>query len=280
MDKVLRDCILNKYEEVSKEFGIDSGILTRDFYRHYHLLKLIKKYTPNNNEKILDISAGFAIPSRILKDEGFNIYATDSMSIAGAKICESSNKIFSFTNIENLEINSLPFEENSFEVVLWLATIEHIHNSPKRILEWIYRILKNNGIVIIDTPNILELRKRIMLLFGKSFMPPIQFIYNLPYHGDHHREYTKADLEYVIRQSGHQIVYSQIVDTISSISIDKRIKINERKGSQPEIEQMTKFKIGWNLLNFYDWIKLSYSILVKFVPSFRDTLFIIGKKNG
>jgi hypothetical protein len=118
-----------------------------------------------------------------------------------------------------------------------------------------------------------------MLLFGKSFMPPIQFVYNSDYHSGHHREYTKSDLEYVMLQSGFEIKYSKIIDTISQISIDNRNSLDRRESTQSELEQMTKFKVGSSIFNFYDWVKLPYSILVRIFPSFRDTIFIVGVKH-
>lgn len=278
MDRILKKKIINTYDVVAKEYNIPKGIIGRDFFRHYCTLKLVEEFSANKKCKVLDVSAGYAIPSRILKAEGFDVHVTDSVSIAGEKTCSIVQNIFPFTRIDNLESDDLPFDNNTFDIVLWLATIEHLHNSPRRILNWMKRILKTNGILIIDTPNVLELRKRIMFLFGKSFLPQIQFVYHSDYHGDHHREYTKRDLEYVLRESDFKILSSEIVDTISSITLNKRINYDKRTPQISEVEQMAQFTIGWKLLSTYNIIKIPYSILVKMFPSFRDTLFIVGQK--
>jgi len=273
----VKNRIISKYRTMAEEYGIPVGILIRDFYRHYYTISLVKKYAPaHTHRRILDVSAGFAIPSRNLLDESYLIEVTDSQLFAGERMCKINKRDFVFHNIDNLETDDLPFEACTFDVVLWLGTIEHLHNSPKRILEWFYKILRNGGVLIIDTPNILELRKRIMLFFGKSFMPPIQFLYNSNYNSDHHREYTKGDLEYVVKLAQFKILKSTIIDTISGISIDKRIKINERKVSQ--LSEMTQFRVGFQLSNRYDYIKIPYSFMVKLIPSLRDTLFIVCEK--
>lgn len=278
MNKLLEKKIIDTYEIVAKEYNIPKGIISRDFFRHYYTLELVQKFYSKQKCKVLDVSAGYAIPSRILKDEGFDVYVTDSVAIAGEKTCGIVQKIFPFTRIDNLETDDLPFDNGTFDIVLWLATIEHLHNSPRRILDWMKKILKADGILIIDTPNVLELRKRIMFLFGKSFLPQIQFIFHSDYHGDHHREYTKGDLEYVLIESGFKILASEVVDTISPITLKKRIKYDKRTPQISEVDQMAQFTIGWELLNPYNIAKIPYSILVKMFPNFRDTLFIVGQK--
>ncbi len=282
-DKVISANIIETYKECSLAYGerspIPIGIFIRDFYRHYHTINLVHRFAPlSTDTEILDVCAGFAVPSRILQKEGYKIYVTDSYTIGGEAICSVTAKTFPFTRINNIETDKLPFSENSFDCVLWLGTIEHLQNSPKRVLDWIYKILRPNGIVVIDTPNILELRKRIMLMLGKSFMPPIQFVFHSNYHADHHREYTKSDLEYVLQQSNFKICYSGIVDTVSPISIERRTKIKDRIPEKSELLQMTQFSIGWKVFSIDNLLKFPYSLALKLVPSFKDTLFIVGRK--
>ena len=270
--------LLSLYEEISREFNVPQGILIRDYQRHIHTIHLVHNYVPYTHKKILDVAAGWAIPSRVLLQEGYEVHITDSYVVGGEHVCGFNKNIFPFTRIDDLEKEKLPFSENTFDAILWLGTIEHLQNSPKRVLEWMHRILKKNGFLIIDTPNILELRRRIMFLFGESFMPQIKFIFDAKRHVDHHFEYTKSDLEYATKKSGFKIVYSNIVDTISAITIDKKTRHKDRKEGESELRQMTQFKIGFDITNVYSYIKIPYSILVKLVPSFRDTLFIVGEK--
>ena len=55
-------------------------------------------------------------------------------------------------NDANLEIDPLPFKNSSFTHVLLYAVIEHIKNT-NHIIEEIKRVLKNDGNLIIITPN-------------------------------------------------------------------------------------------------------------------------------
>src|SRR5438876_6258223 len=52
----------------------------------------------------------------------------------------------------DLEKEDLPIEDNSFDLVTLLEVIEHI-NHKKHLLSEIYRVLKDNGHLIVTTPD-------------------------------------------------------------------------------------------------------------------------------
>ena len=66
----------------------------------------------------------------------------------------------------DLNYDSIPLENKSFDVVVAGEVLEHLIN-PYRIVREFYRILKPNGIIIISVPNISSLVSRIRGLFGK-----------------------------------------------------------------------------------------------------------------
>lgn len=278
-DPGLKAKLLAAYDEIGGAFRIPPGVLCRDFQRHVHTLDLVRRFAPlETHKRVLDVSAGWAVPSRILKQSGYDVHLTDSPRIGGEDVCAFNERSFPLTRINDLERDPLPFAPGSFDVVLWLATIEHLQNSPRRVLEWIRSILRPGGIAIIDTPNILELRKRVMMLLGKSIMPSMKFIYDAEQHADHHFEYTKGDLEFVVSRAGFEVVCSEQVDTISAITIKKRIKHKDRKATESYASQMTQFAPGFNPLSLYSYAKIPLTILASLRPALRDTLFIVGRK--
>lgn len=226
-DNIIKDSVLKEYKYSSSKFGKRQDnefydVILRNFYRHFYTVKRILKYAPKEtHNKILDVCMGFGVPSRVLRNFGYDIHGTDSEVIGGKRVCQIISEDFPLNIVNNIETEQLPFDEGSFDVILWLATIEHLHGSPRNIMEQFHDILRKGGILIVDTPNILELRKRIMLLMGKSFMPPIQYIYNSEYHADHHREYTLSDLVKVFQWSKYEVLEAKVLDTISGISIKK-----------------------------------------------------------
>ncbi len=276
----IRSALLELYEQVARDFDFPVGVLVRELQRHVHTIELVHRFAPlRTHPRVLDLAAGWAIPSRCLLKEGYAIHLTDSPSIGGEKLCDYSAKTFPLTRIDDLEREELPFPPGSFDVVLWLATIEHLQNSPKPVFQSIHRVLRPGGVLIMDTPNILELRKRVMLLMGRSIMPNMKYIFNAPRHADHHYEYTKADLEYVVGQSGFAIAHSEVVDTISGITVRRRLKHKDRTEAGSQLRQATQFVPGFDPLNFYSYLKLPFSALVKLVPSLRDMLYIVGRKD-
>jgi len=64
-----------------------------------------------------------------------------------------------------VDLNSpLPFRSTSFDGVDLVEVIEHIENQPQLIRE-IHRVLKPGGVVVISTPNILNVMSRLRFLF-------------------------------------------------------------------------------------------------------------------
>lgn len=84
-------------------------------------------------------------------------YAID---IAKKRLPEAS---FKTGNIEE----SLPYQENFFDVVLANDLLEHLEN-PIMALKNIYRVLKKDGILYITTPNLNNIRKTIFKYADKK----------------------------------------------------------------------------------------------------------------
>jgi len=111
----------------------------------------------------------------------------------------------------NALTDELPFEDCSFDIVNSNDMIEHIHGSPKRMLNESYRVLRRGGRLVITTPNLGSLHNRLLLLVGGSVHASIQDWYHSPrwlrpVFTGHVREYTGAELRYVLLETGFQNV--------------------------------------------------------------------------
>ena len=67
--------------------------------------------------------------------------------------------------IYNIEEGDLPFNDETFDLVLLLDVIEHLFD-PDHVVQEIQRVLKKGGYVIITTPNLASWYNRLCLLFG------------------------------------------------------------------------------------------------------------------
>ena len=104
------------------------------------------KIDPLNN-KILNLGGGTDQITSILKYIGFDVYNLD----IEVKDEDERNKQFDLNSNENL-----PYGQKYFDYVLCQEVIEHIEN-PWKLLRQIKTVLKDNGILILTTPNIQSL---------------------------------------------------------------------------------------------------------------------------
>jgi len=112
---------------------------------------------------ILDIGCATGALIASLRDNGWRV--------TGVEISPSADYA---KNERKLDVRNIPLEENhfpdnSFDIILASHLIEHL-NEPKTFLEETYRILKNNGIIFITTPDISGFQSR---LFGSRWRSAI-----------------------------------------------------------------------------------------------------------
>jgi methionine biosynthesis protein MetW len=61
----------------------------------------------------------------------------------------------------------LPYEDGSFDIVLMGEVLEHIFD-VNSVLEEVKRVLDKEGALVVSTPNLASLGRRVMLLLGKN----------------------------------------------------------------------------------------------------------------
>ncbi|TSA44989.1 class I SAM-dependent methyltransferase [bacterium] len=99
----------------------------------------------------------------------------------------------------------LPYEDNFFDVVVAGEIIEHIYDTDFFLVE-IRRILKPGGKLLISTPNIASLGRRLLLLFGKN--PIIELSPNESDSSGHIRYFTFKTLEKMLEKKEFETISS------------------------------------------------------------------------
>ena len=153
----LEDCILeDSYSENFINFGSKKRdpsnikIKIKKIFRdliYGHNIQTIKNYKYlayhlKKDSKVLIIGGGTLGSG---SDYFFSMCKRKGISIDSIDVYFSQN----ITAIA--DAHYLPFENESYELVIIQAVLEHVIN-PNRVVEEIYRILKNNAIVYAETP--------------------------------------------------------------------------------------------------------------------------------
>jgi SAM-dependent methyltransferase len=96
---------------------------------------------------------------------------------------------------QDLLTTPLPFADDSVDVVTSFHCLEHLHHSPRGLMEEIRRVLRPGGRFVIGTPNAVNLRKRLSVFLGRTNLGELEEWYfdGSPYRG-HVREPVVADL--------------------------------------------------------------------------------------
>ncbi|WP_456420530.1 class I SAM-dependent methyltransferase [Thermococcus sp.] len=141
--------------------------------------------------KALDLGCGTGNYTLELKKRGFDVIGLDA-SEGMLRIARSKG-----LNCIRGNAYSLPFPEESFDLVLSVTMFEFIHE-PEKVLAEIHRVLKPGGEVVIGTMN----GKSLWFLFKrlKSIFTETAYRYA--------RFYTPGELEGLLRKAGFTNVES------------------------------------------------------------------------
>jgi len=141
-----------------------------------------------NAPKILDIGPAYqteilraTLPSATINSLGFED--------ARFKLRQQDKHI-------QFDLNDAQYQENwprmdEHDIVILAETIEHLYTSPRLVLSCITSWLKKDGVLIIQTPNAVSLRRRLKMLGGKC---PVEMIREKRTDPGHFREYTIEEL--------------------------------------------------------------------------------------
>jgi len=254
--KTQKSEITQAFLEMQKEFPFE-GYVDNNLNKYILIaLQIMKEYPLGS--KILSIGSGPCDFEAILSKLGYNITAIDDLNDQWHLIGKNRERIKDFAKQMNIELitqsaGSPQPKENYFDVVLLIDIIEHLHRSPRELLNYSISSLKPDGLLLIETPNTVALAKRLKVLFGKSNQVNATFFYwNIGEYRAHIREYTQSELKRILLYHNLTAVNSKMINTLIDMV---------------ECENFLK-KI----------VVKTYKLISGLYPTFRDTILISGKK--
>ena len=231
--------------------------------RYIHTLKTVTNLA-RKGSRILDIGTGIGVIPHCLNRVGFKAQGLEYFVFPENKSGQFGTQAFDQSHQVRKkwqELNLVVGEKNiltdnleslgQFDVIISEALIEHLKD-PKLFLTRISTLLSEKGLLIIATPNQTTLINRLRLLFGRSIYWPIgEFFSDGESFIGHWREYTLSELEYMIRESGFEVIKSENINLLQHFK-----------------------KIGFSVKNLRALIYLVSNI----IPGARDMNYITARK--
>lgn len=90
-----------------------------------------------------------------------------------------------------------------YPAIVMAEVIEHVHTSPRLVLDWLRTLLQPHGLLFLQTPNAVALHRRLRMLLGQN---PYELIREDDRSPGHFREYTQAELHAYAERSGYDVV--------------------------------------------------------------------------
>jgi len=107
------------------------------------IIAILKNFKDLKKSTVLDIGVGFGVITSEL--------AKRCKEVTGVDVIDERRSVKGY-KFKKVKDASLPFKNESFDIVVSNYVLEHVRNQKKHISE-VYRVLKKEGICYLSTPN-------------------------------------------------------------------------------------------------------------------------------
>jgi len=186
------ELIKNSYNEqyFKDDYNLGKGsskYLENEDVSKWLLLDLLEKIAPKKG-KLLDIGCAVGYLLKAAEERGWQIDGVEISEFARRLAEQRLNKKI-FTSLKDPEI-----KVDSYEAVTASEVIEHV-SDPASFLKSIYPCLKENGILIVTTPNLKNAEIYQTILDWECIIPPTHL-----YH------FNKQTITKMLEQNGFKVI--------------------------------------------------------------------------
>ena len=207
----LNNIIDDAIEEIRDEFPFPE-ILEETIDTIKPIAALLQAQMPTGG-RLLDLGCGALDKAMVYQKLGYQCCCADDFQDAWHRNPNNLNPVVAFAKSLGIEVYeqsepfAVPWENESFDIVTIINVIEHLHGTPRELLNFAGTLLKPGGLLVVGMPNSVNLRKRLSVLMGRTNYTPARGIYECEgvWRG-HIREYTLEETCQIVRWTGFDLV--------------------------------------------------------------------------
>lgn len=186
----------------------DFSVYLKSSAKRYYLA--YEAFMSAESKTICDVGGFWGVFPITLVKLGFEVAMTEALKYYSSAF----DDLFAYIRTQGVEIIDFdPFEEEAstlnktFDAISLMAVLEHYPHSPAFVMDNIKAMLKSEGVLFVEVPNIAYWPKRWAFLFGKSPLVSMTSKYHskTPFIG-HHHEYSHEHLCELMQLAGFKVV--------------------------------------------------------------------------
>jgi methionine biosynthesis protein MetW len=187
-----QDCPGNSANSDKSSYALGLSLCPLPEHAHHKFLHLVAP-----GSRVLELGCASGFLSEQLKNMGCTVYGVEIDEEAARMAGRHCQEVLS-ADVDSL--TSLPWEPESFDVVLCADVLEHLKNA-RRALDLLRPYLKDTGMLIVSVPNIANYGVRLLLLRGKFEYVRYGILDNTHLHF-----FTLQSIQRLLREAGFEIV--------------------------------------------------------------------------
>lgn len=202
------DSVLSRLAEVlSGEIGADQAL--RDWNKNYFNnarkryrseLDMLQPYLFEGC-KVLEVGSSPYHLTWVLQELGVDITGVD---IAPERFSDFVDALGIKSVKCNVETEKMPFDDNSFDLVIFNEVFEHMRIDLISTMKELNRVLKKDGVLMLSTPNLYSIQNLVRIALGRGFDNPYEEFNKLHTigHMGHVREYSVKQVKVFLNNTG------------------------------------------------------------------------------